>query len=131
MKLEKIMQELENRFSFPQELVDDAIAVPHGHFVPLAAKIKQEVNIWDKYNLGRDDLAKKLGITGPKTSALILELKIQDDQDCFKVLRRKSTTFKGYSKTALDRLQSAITDGIDVDATWKKHRNKFGAKKRK
>jgi len=93
--------------------------------------IKQEVNIWDKYNLGRDDLAKKLGITGPKTSALILELKIQDDQDCFKVLRRKSTTFKGYSKTALDRLQSAITDGIDVDATWEKHRNKFGAKKRK
>lgn len=93
--------------------------------------IKQEVNIWDKYNLGRDDLAKKLGITGPKTSALILELKIQDDQDCFKVLRRKSTTFKGYSRTALDRLQSAITDGIDVDATWEKHRNKFGAKKRK
>lgn len=93
--------------------------------------IKQEVNIWDKYNLGRDDLAKKLGITGPKTSALILELKIQDDPDCFKVLRRKLTTFKGYSKTALDRLQSAINDGIDVDATWKKHRNKFGAKKRK
>lgn len=27
------MQELENRFSFPQELVDDAIAVPHGNFV--------------------------------------------------------------------------------------------------
>ena len=93
--------------------------------------IKQEVNIWDKYNLGRDDLAKKLGITGPKTSALILELKIQDDPDCFKVLRRKLTTFKGYSKTALDRLQSAINDGIDLDATWKKHRNKFGAKKRK
>lgn len=93
--------------------------------------IKHEVNIWDKYNLGRDDLAKKLGISGPKTSALILELKIQDDPDCFKVLRRKLTTFKGYSKTALDRLQSAIDDGIDVDATWKKHRNKFGAKKRK
>ena len=31
--------------------------------------IKQEVNIWDKYNMGRDDLAKKLGLTGPKTSA--------------------------------------------------------------
>jgi hypothetical protein len=93
--------------------------------------IKQEVNIWDKYNLGRDDLAKKLGISGPKTSALILELKIQDDSDCFKVLRRKSTTFKGYSKTALDRLQFAMSNGIDVNATWEKHRNKFGARKRK
>ena len=93
--------------------------------------IKQEVNIWDKYNLGRDDLAKKLGISGPRTSALILELKIQDDQDCFKVLGRKSMTFKGYSKKALDKLQSAIDNGIDVDATWAKHRYKLGAKKRK
>ena len=93
--------------------------------------IKQEVNIWDKYNLGRDDLAKKLGISGPRTSALILELKIQDDQDCFKALQRKSTTFKGYSKKALDKLQSAIDNGIDVDATWAKHRYKLGAKKRK
>jgi hypothetical protein len=93
--------------------------------------IKQEVNIWDKYNLGRDDLAKKLGISGPKTTTLILELKIQDDPDCFKVLRRKSSTFKGYSKMALDQLQSALSNGIDVDAMWEKHRNKFGAQKRK
>lgn len=27
------MQELENRFSFPQSLVDDAVAFPAGHFV--------------------------------------------------------------------------------------------------
>ncbi len=93
--------------------------------------IKQEVNIWDKYNLGRDDLAKKLGISGPKTSALILELKIQDDHDCFMVLRRKSSSFKGYSKKALDRLQLAISNGIDVEDIWERHRYKFGAKKRK
>lgn len=93
--------------------------------------IKQEVNIWDKYNLSRDDLAKKLGLSGPKTSALILDLEIQNDPDCFKVLRRKSTTFKGYSKVALDRLQSVIANGVDVNATWEKHKNKFGARKRK
>lgn len=29
------MQELENRFTFPKELVDDAIAVPNGHFVEI------------------------------------------------------------------------------------------------
>jgi len=110
---------------------DIAVRVAKDGEPAIGTLIKQEVNIWDKYNLGRDDLAKKLGISGPKTSALILELKIQDDSDCFKLLRRKLTTFKGYSKTALDRLQSAINDGIDVDATWKKHRNKFGAKKRK
>ena len=93
--------------------------------------LKQEINIWDKYNLGRDDLAEKLGISGPKTSALILELGIQDDTDCFRVLRRKSMTFKGYSKAALDKLQSAINKGVDVEEVWKKQRHKFGARKRK
>jgi hypothetical protein len=93
--------------------------------------VKQEVNIWDKYNLGRDDLAKKLGLSGPKTSALLLELGIQDDQDYFKVLRRKSSTFKGYSKAALDRLQSAINNGVDVEGVWEKQRHNFGARKRK
>ena len=93
--------------------------------------IKQDVNIWDKFNLGRDDLAEKLGLTGPKTGALILELKIQDNQDCFKVLRRKSSTFKGYSKVALDRLQSAINNGVDIEGIWERQRHNFGAKKRK
>jgi len=92
--------------------------------------IKQEVNIWDKYNMGRDDLAKKLKLTGPKTSTLIVELQIQQDPECFKVLRRKSTSFKGYSKKALDQLRQAIRGGLDVDAVWQKHRHRFGAKKR-
>jgi hypothetical protein len=93
--------------------------------------LKQEVNIWDKYNMGRNDLADKLNITGPKTGALIFEFKIQDDPDCFMVLRRKSTTFKGYSKKALDILRNKIEEGLNVDAIWTKHRHHFGAKKRK
>ena len=92
--------------------------------------IKQEINIWDKYNMGRNDLAKKLKLTGPRTGALILELCIQEDTECFKLLRRKSSTFKGYSKKALDRLRRALDEGIDVDAVWIKHRHHFGAKKR-
>jgi hypothetical protein len=92
--------------------------------------IKQEVNIWDKFSLGRNDLAKKLGISGPKTSALILELQIQNDPECFKILRRNATCLKGYSKKALDLLQSAIAGGIDVGSVWEKHKSRFGAKRR-
>jgi len=110
---------------------DIAVRIAKNGELATGTLIKQEINIWDKYNLGRDDLAKKLGISGPRTSALILELKIHDDQNCFKVLRRKSTTLKGYSKVALDRIRSAIESGIDVDEVWRKHRDKFGAKKRK
>ncbi|MCL4553394.1 MAG: hypothetical protein M1305_07600 [Candidatus Marsarchaeota archaeon] len=93
--------------------------------------VKQEINIWDKFNMGRNDLAEKLGLTGPKTSALILELKIQDDPECFRKLRRNRSVFDGYSKKALDRLRGAIESGIDVQQIWMKHRHRFGASKKK
>lgn len=92
--------------------------------------IKQEINIWDKYNLGRDDIAKKVGLTGPRTSAVMMELGIQDDGDCFKVLRRKKSEFKCYSKKALDLVREALENGLDVDEVWKKHRHHFGAGRR-
>ena len=108
---------------------DLAVRVAKNGEPAVGTLIKQEINIWDKYNMGRDDLAKKLKLTGPKTSALILELQIQEDPDCFKILKRKSTSFKGYSKKALDLLRQALRDGIDVDSVWQKHRHRFGAKK--
>ena len=92
--------------------------------------VKQEINIWDKYNMGRDDLAEKLKLTGPRTSALIVELKIQDDPECFKVLRRGSITHKAYSKKALDRLREAIANGVDVEAVWKEHRHRFAGRRK-
>jgi hypothetical protein len=42
---------------------------------------KQEVNLWDKFNMSRDDLAEKLALSRPRTHALIYELAIQDDDD--------------------------------------------------
>lgn len=87
--------------------------------------LKQEVNPFDKYNLGRDDLALKLGISAPKTSALIIELEICDDPECFREIKVKSQVWKRYSPRALDRLRQALNDGIDVDVVWKRHRSRF------
>lgn len=89
--------------------------------------VKQEINIWDKYNMGRDDLAKKLGLSGPRTSAIVMELGIHGDAECFKVLRRKKSEFKGYSKKALDQIREALTNGLDVEKAWQRHRHHFGA----
>jgi len=36
------------------------------------------------YNLGRDGLAEKVGLTGPKTTAVVRYLKLNEDPDCFK-----------------------------------------------
>lgn len=88
--------------------------------------IKHEVNIWDKFNLGLNSLAKKLDLTAPKTGALLIELGIKDNPECYKVLRRGSINIKGYSKKTLDILKAAIDSGLDVDDIWKKHRSSFG-----
>ena len=96
---------------------------------PEGTVIKQPIDIWATYNLSRDEMAEKLGLTGPRTCALIAELNLQDDPDCYRVLRRKSSTFKAYSKKALDRLRTEITRGIDVEEVWLRHRHKCGGKK--
>ena len=92
--------------------------------------VKQEINIWDKYNLGRDDLAKKLQLTGPRTSAILFELGIQDDPECFKILRRKKSEFKGYSKKALNQIREALSGGLDVEDVWQKQKHHFRSRRR-
>jgi hypothetical protein len=87
--------------------------------------IKQEVNVFDKFNLSRDDLAAKLNVTGPRTLALIFELGLKDDPECFRSIRIKSQEYKRYSPKALERLREAMARGVDLDAIWKKHRQRF------
>ncbi len=92
--------------------------------------LKQEVNVWDKFNMTRNDLAEKLELSGPRTHALIYELGIQDDPECYRELRRKRQTFKGYSLKALDRLRQAKAS-LDLDEVWQRQKHRFGAGARK
>lgn len=92
--------------------------------------IKQEVNLWDVFTLSRDDLAAKLGISRPRTSALIYELGIQDDPSCYRELKKKSLVFKGYSKRALDLLRPALKN-VNLNEVWNRHKHKLGAGPRK
>lgn len=86
--------------------------------------IKQQIDPWDVFTMSRDDLAKKLSLTGPRTHALIYELNLQSDPECYKELRKKSQVFKGYSKKALDRLRQAKTE-LNIDEVWARHRKKL------
>ncbi|WP_374500469.1 DUF3644 domain-containing protein [Zoogloea sp.] len=86
--------------------------------------IKQHIDPWDVYTLSRNDLAKKLGLTGPRTHALIYELNLQNDPDCYKELRKKSQVFKGYSKKALELLRNAQST-LDIEAVWQKQRHRL------
>jgi len=86
--------------------------------------LKQEIDPWTVFNLSRNDLAKKLGLSGPKTHAFIYELKIQSDPQCYRELQRKSQVFKGYSQKALMLLRDAVKT-LKVDDIWAKHKSKL------
>lgn len=86
--------------------------------------LKQEIDPWTVFTMGREDLAQKLGITGPKTHALIYELNLQTDSECYRELRRKSQTFKGYSIKALNQLREALKT-VNIEEIWQKHRSKL------
>lgn len=86
--------------------------------------IKQLIDQWDVFNMSRDDLAKKLTLTGPRTHALIYELNLQSDPECYKELQKKSQVFKGYSKKALDKLRQAQLE-LNIEEVWARHRAKL------
>jgi hypothetical protein len=71
------------------------------------------------YSLGRAQLAKHLGLSGPRTTALMRQQKIENDKDCFKEIVIGKVKFKRYSEEALKKLRDA-KDKVNMDEVWKK-----------
>lgn len=92
--------------------------------------IKQQIDPWDVFTMSRDDLAEKLSLTGPRTHALIYEMDLQSDSECYKELRKKSQVYKGYSRKALDRLRQAKAE-LNIEEVWARHRKKLVPSARK
>jgi len=72
------------------------------------------------YNLGRDDLAKKVGLSGPKTTAVIRFLNLQNDTDCYKHVAVGNTHFDRYSPKAITVIQEALKKKSMVEI-WRSH----------
>ncbi len=81
---------------------------------PMAVK---RVDSLGFYTLGRNDLAKRLGLTGPKTSAFIWHLKLKEDEDCFRRVDIGKSTFDRYSQRAVERLREALST-LDINDVW-------------
>ncbi len=83
----------------------------------------KRVNELDYYSLSHKDLAAKLGLSGPKTSALIWHLAIQADLECFKEIMIGKSRFQRYSRKALEVLKRGIRQ-VNLDKIWElyKHR---------
>ena len=92
---------------------------PHSHVVGI-----KRVNELDFYNLGRDQLAKKIGVTPPKTTALLKYFKVKDDQDCFKKIKVGGSSFDRYSQKTIDLLKEKISENPSiVEIAWESYKS--------
>jgi len=73
------------------------------------------------YSLGLRELAQKVGLTPPKTLAVVRHLQVQDSTEYFKEVRIGKSKFKRYSPKALDLLKRNLPE-LDLAAIWEKHR---------
>jgi hypothetical protein len=74
------------------------------------------------YSLGRDQIAAKVGLTGPKTTAVILAARIKEDPDCFKQITIGRSKFDRYSPRAIERVQETLAER-PIDEIWRSRRN--------
>src|SRR5258706_654007 len=82
------------------------------------------------YSLNLTALSQKTGLSSPKVLAVIKELKIQEDIECFKEFSIRATHLKRYSPKALDRLKKEIPN-INLDEIWKRQQPARGKYKLK
>jgi hypothetical protein len=82
------------------------------------------------YSLKLSDLAEKIGISAPKTLAVIQELGIQDNPEYFKPFKIGTAHFKRYSPKALDLLIKELP-GLDIQKVWMKRNPARSAAKKK
>lgn len=72
------------------------------------------------YNLNRDELAKKVGLSGPKTTAVIRFLKLQQDVECYKQVTVGKTRFDRYSQKAISVIEEGLTKK-PIHEIWQSH----------
>jgi hypothetical protein len=83
------------------------------------ATLIREVNLLDRYSMGPRALARNLGLTQPKTLALIRYLNLQADSECYKEFPMgKSVVYKRYSPEALEKLKAALAS-VDIEDVWR------------
>lgn len=92
------------------------------------AMVIREVNLLDCYSLNITQVAKKLGITRPKTCALVEYLKIQDDKNYFKEFKIGSQKYKRYDPRVISYLQKE-RGKLDIHDVWKKYKERHYERK--
>ena len=99
---------------------------PPVHIVPegtpgASAVAVRRVNELGYYNLGAKGLAEKVGLTLPKTVAIVDYLGMRDDLDCYKEFKVGSVTHKRYSQKAIHKINEALKKE-SIGDIWEKRK---------
>ena len=90
--------------------------VPEGTLDATLVAVRK-VDLLGFYSLGRDQVASHLGLTGPKTTALIWYFKMKDDDEYFRRVTIGKSSFDRYSQKAIERLREEIKT-LDINEVW-------------
>jgi len=98
--------------------------VPEG--TPGAAIVAlKRVNELDFYNLSTTQLAGKIGLTVPKTGALIWYMKLCENSEYFMEIKMGKTIFKRYSQKAIKAIEEKLPN-TDMQVVWQKYKARRG-----
>jgi hypothetical protein len=95
--------------------------VPEGTPGSAVVALKR-VNELDYYNLGRDQVARKVGLTGPKTTAIISYLKLKEDPESYRRITIGKVTFDRYAPKAVEKIKETLKEK-SIDEIWIEYRS--------
>ncbi len=72
------------------------------------------------YELGRDQLAEKVGLSGPQTTAMVRYLKMSEDLECCKRIAIGKSAFVRYSPKAVTVIKDTLKK-VSAEEVWKTH----------
>jgi hypothetical protein len=82
------------------------------------------------YNLGRDQLAEHLRLSGSKTTAAIWCFNIQKDPESFREIILGKVFFKRYSQRAIEKIEEGLA-AKPIDVVWEEYKKaRLGRKPR-
>ena len=92
------------------------------------AVLIRRVNELDFYSVGAAQLAEKVGLTQPKSRAVVDHLGLREDTNYFKEIKIGSVTHARYSPKAIQKIRNALT-AESIDVIWTAYRAKQRAAK--
>lgn len=81
----------------------------------------RKIDLLGYFSLGLNDVAKKVNLSGPKTLAVVLELRLQESEEYFKEFDIGSQHWKRYSAKAVEKIQAALPT-LDMDDIWQRRK---------